>query len=263
MSTRHPPNATTSARRARSRHANRTASNMTAPTYAPGAEPNASGQVAHTPFVASGRSLMCAVERTGCPERVVAAVQARRADEREARDQDGEARERHRDQEQAGASGSRPTGDLPAADGRHRRRDQERRQQQRAHHQPVAHVRARHLGPRERRRARATPGGATIDRRADTPTPPPARSSSSRGSPRTATRSPCPRSTSASPGRGHRPSRPAATCDSLRRNQKRPSPASSGLSTISARIAAPGDNIENRSIGGTYSQPLCGSAANR
>ncbi len=51
--------------------------------------------------------------------------------------------------------------------------------------------------------------------------------------------------------------------DSLRRNQKRPSPASSGLNTMNARIAAPGDNTENRSIGGTYSQPLCGSAANR
>ena len=51
--------------------------------------------------------------------------------------------------------------------------------------------------------------------------------------------------------------------DSLRRNQKRPSPASSGLNTMNARIAAPGDNAENSSIGGTYSQPLCGSAANR
>ena len=40
---------------------------MTAPTYAPGAEPNASGHVAQTPFVASGRSVMCAVDRTGCP----------------------------------------------------------------------------------------------------------------------------------------------------------------------------------------------------
>ena len=67
VSTRHPPNATTSARRARSRHANTTASSITAPTYAPGAEPNASGQAAQTPFVASGRSVTCAVERTGCP----------------------------------------------------------------------------------------------------------------------------------------------------------------------------------------------------
>ena len=51
--------------------------------------------------------------------------------------------------------------------------------------------------------------------------------------------------------------------DSLRRNQKRPSPPSNGFRTMSARIAAPGDNVENRSIGGTYSQPLWGSAANR
>ena len=50
---------------------------------------------------------------------------------------------------------------------------------------------------------------------------------------------------------------------SLRRNQNSPSPASSGLKTISARIAAPGESDENRTIGGTYSQPLCGSAAKR
>ena len=51
--------------------------------------------------------------------------------------------------------------------------------------------------------------------------------------------------------------------DSLRRNQNSPRPASNGLNTISARIAAPGENTENKIIGGTYSQPLCGSAANR
>ena len=51
--------------------------------------------------------------------------------------------------------------------------------------------------------------------------------------------------------------------DSLRRNQNSPSPASNGLNTINARMAAPGDSVENRTIGGTYSQPLCGSAANR
>ncbi len=51
--------------------------------------------------------------------------------------------------------------------------------------------------------------------------------------------------------------------DSLRRNQNTPSPATIGLSTINARIAAPADNEENRTIGGTYSQPLWGSAANR
>ena len=50
---------------------------------------------------------------------------------------------------------------------------------------------------------------------------------------------------------------------SFRRNQNSPSPASSGLNTISARIAAPGESDENSTIGGTYSQPLCGSAANR
>ena len=38
---------------------------------------------------------------------------------------------------------------------------------------------------------------------------------------------------------------------SFRRNQKSPSPASKGLNTISARMAAPGDSAENSTIGGT------------
>ena len=158
------------------------------------------------------------------PERVVAAVQARRADERQSRDQDGEARERHGDQEQAGASGGGPSGDLAAADGRHRRRDQERRQQQRAHHQTVAHVGARHLRPRERRQGEPRQAARPSDRHADTPRRPPARSWSSRGSPRTAARSPCPRSTSASRGTARPPSRPggrATPCAGTRRDRAR------------------------------------------
>src|SRR4051812_42040801 len=38
---------------------------------------------------------------------------------------------------------------------------------------------------------------------------------------------------------------------SFRRNQKRPRPASSGLNTINARSAAPGESVENSTIGGT------------
>ena len=39
--------------------------------------------------------------------------------------------------------------------------------------------------------------------------------------------------------------------DSLRRNQNRPSPARSGLKTINARMAAPGESVENNTMGGT------------
>jgi hypothetical protein len=51
--------------------------------------------------------------------------------------------------------------------------------------------------------------------------------------------------------------------DSIRRNAKSPRPARSGFKTMNDRRASPGENVENRSIGGVYSQPLCGSAAKR
>ena len=264
VSTRHPPNATTSARRARSRHANTTASSITAPTYAPGAEPNASGQAAQTPFVASGRSVTCAVERTGCPSasyprcRLDEPMNARRGI-RIARLASGIAIR----------NSARASGGGPSARPRRARTDATdvatRNAASSSEHitSPwlmCALATCDHANADE---ARATPGGATTDRRGGSPMPPPARPWSRPGSRRTASRSPCPMSTSASPGRAPPPSPTGRENDSLRRNQNRPSPPSNGFRTMSARIAAPGDSVENRSIGGTYSQPLCGSAANR
>ena len=49
---------------------------------------------------------------------------------------------------------------------------------------------------------------------------------------------------------------------SLRRNQYIPRPASIGCKTIIQRIAAAQGSSANRIIGGRYSQPDCGSAAN-
>jgi hypothetical protein len=48
---------------------------------------------------------------------------------------------------------------------------------------------------------------------------------------------------------------------SIRRNAYSPRPASRGLKTMNARIAAPGDRAANSRLGGAYSHPDCGSAA--
>ena len=50
---------------------------------------------------------------------------------------------------------------------------------------------------------------------------------------------------------------------SFRRKAYIPRPASSGLKTMKIRSAGPGENSENSTVGGAYSHPLWGSAANR
>jgi hypothetical protein len=55
----------------------------------------------------------------------------------------------------------------------------------------------------------------------------------------------------------------AGPIDSLRRNANSPRPARTGLHTMNSRRASPGASAEKSAIGGAYSQPLCGSAANR
>ena len=123
---------------------------------------------------------------------------------------------------------------------RDRRRDQVRRQQQRAHHEPVAHVRARDLRPGERREREPRRAGATIDRPAGIRTRRRARSCVHARNPANGSAIAMSEvDISIAEATARRRSRPAATSDSLRRNQNRPSPASSGLNTISARIAAP------------------------
>jgi hypothetical protein len=56
---------------------------------------------------------------------------------------------------------------------------------------------------------------------------------------------------------------PALPSVSFRRNAYIPRPASRGLRMMNSRRAGPGENSEKSSIGGTYSHPLCGSAAKR
>ena len=84
-------------------------------------------------------------------------------------------------------------------------------EQQRAHHQPVAHVRAGDLRPGERREREPQPAAATIDRPAGTRSRRRARSVVQAKNPANGMRGHVRTSTSASRGRGRRPSRPAAT----------------------------------------------------
>ena len=171
----------------------------------------------------------------------VARLQARRADEPESRDQDRAVRERQERQEQPSGTPSapRPRGRAQRAPTGSRASDHVRGDQERAHHEPVAHVRVRDLPPRERReREPREPPRPRIGCRS-TRTRRRARTASTPASRRTAARSPCSMSdisiAEREPAGGGRQPRQR----SLRRNQYSPSPARSGLRTMSARSPPP------------------------
>ena len=153
----------------------------------------------------------------GFAERAVAAAQAGLAEEVHVRHEDRQRRDRQHDEEQRDASRRAPRGDRsvaldplaldPSSDRAH---DEVRGRERRRDHEPVTHVRRRHLRPRERARARATRAAPTIVRSAGTRRPRPAGRWSTRASPRTAARSRSSRSRSSSRARGRPPSPPRA-----------------------------------------------------
>ena len=138
--------------------------------------------------------------------------------------------------------------------GRERRRD----------HEPVTHVRRRHLRSTRTRPARATRAAPTIVRSGGSPDADDQQDGGprERAGERQRDRD---RRGGRSSSRATRPPTVAAMrpSDSIRRNAYSPRPARIGLRTMNDRRASPADSVENSAIGGAYNQPLCGSAAKR